>query len=210
MQMTPLDFSNKSPAGAPGKGYSALLAEVGFLKAWLILNQSGIIHLSFNEIYHHRALAILGKSIPNGQPAGIEHIRKLIRQLLSPLAERPVADFQTNPFLKNATSFQRRVWSYLCRLGPGETITYGELAAAAGSPGGARAAGNACNRNPLAWIIPCHRVVAANSLGGFAGDLRVKRKLLELEKQAIRGNMAGMGETDHTTLWIETVEISSE
>ncbi|MFN2366614.1 MAG: methylated-DNA--[protein]-cysteine S-methyltransferase [Desulfurivibrionaceae bacterium] len=194
--MTPLDFSNKSPAGATGKCYSAVLAEIGFLKARMILNESEIIHLSFNRIYHQQALAMLGKLIPNAQPAGLptvtEHTLKLVRQLLSPVPERTVADFETNPFLKNATSFQRRVWHHLCRLGPGETITYGELAAAAGSPGGARAAGNACNRNPLALIIPCHRVVAANGLGGFAGDLKIKRKLLELEKQAVRENMPGM------------------
>ncbi len=196
MQMTTLDFSNISPAGAPGKCYSAVPAEIEFLKARMILHQSEIIHLSFNEIHHQQALAMLGKLIPNAQPAelptAIEHTRKLVRQLLSPVAERTVADFETNPFLKNATGFQRRVWRHLCRLGPGDTITYGELAAAAGSHGGARAAGNACNRNPLALIIPCHRVVAANGLGGFAGDLRIKRKLLELEKQAVRNNMPGM------------------
>ncbi|MFO7605968.1 MAG: methylated-DNA--[protein]-cysteine S-methyltransferase [Desulfurivibrionaceae bacterium] len=195
--MTPLDFSNKSPAGAPEKRYSVVVAEVGFLKARMILYESEIIHLSFDRIYHQQALAKLGKLFPKAQPAGlpagIEHTRQLIRQLLSTVSEKTVADFETNPFLKNATSFQRRVWRHLCRLGPGETITYGELAAAAGSPGGARAVGNACNRNPLALIIPCHRVVAANGLGGFAGDLRIKRKLLELEKQAVQGIMPAWG-----------------
>ena len=67
---------------------------------------------------------------------------------------------------------------------PGETTTYGELATAAGSPGGARAVGQACNKNPLALLIPCHRVVAANGPGGFAGDLEMKLKLLEIEKKS--------------------------
>ena len=63
----------------------------------------------------------------------------------------------------------------------GTTITYRELAELAGSPKGSRAAGMACGANPLAVIIPCHRVVAANGLGGFAGGLAIKKALLDLE-----------------------------
>ncbi|MDT8335557.1 MAG: MGMT family protein [Desulfurivibrionaceae bacterium] len=189
--MNPLDFFAKTPAGSRQYRYSTGLAEIGFLQVRMIVHQSEIIHLSFDRIFHQRALAMLGRlipaAIPMRMPAGIDHARILVRQLLSPELEGPAADFETNPFLKAGTAFQRKVWRRICRLGPGQTTTYGELAAVTGSPGGARAAGNACNRNPLPLIIPCHRVVAADGLGGFAGNLRIKRKLLDLEKKAGRG-----------------------
>ena len=81
--------------------------------------------------------------------------------------------------------FRRRVYQALLRVPRGETRTYGQLAAEAGSPGAARAVGNAmaCNRYPL--IVPCHRVVgAAGSLGGYSapGGLSTKRLLLAVEQ----------------------------
>ncbi|HEY7440638.1 MAG TPA: methylated-DNA--[protein]-cysteine S-methyltransferase [Acidimicrobiia bacterium] len=67
----------------------------------------------------------------------------------------------------------------------GETVTYGELACIAGRPGAARAVGSAVASNPVPIIVPCHRVLAANGLGGYGGSaptrLAVKRRLLELE-----------------------------
>ena len=63
----------------------------------------------------------------------------------------------------------------------GQVQTYGQLARAVGSPGAARAIGRACGANPLPLVVPCHRVVAANGLGGFALGLDAKRALLALE-----------------------------
>ncbi len=89
------------------------------------------------------------------------------------------------PLRLEGTSFQRRVWRALQGLKSGETVSYGELAARLGS--GARAVGNACRRNPVPLIVPCHRVVAKSGLGGFAGDrdggwTAIKRRLLEHER----------------------------
>lgn len=76
----------------------------------------------------------------------------------------------------------RRAWEELCRIPYGETVSYRELAAAAGRPRGARAAGMACNRNPIPIIIPCHRVIGASGrLTGYGGGLDIKEKLLALE-----------------------------
>ena len=87
------------------------------------------------------------------------------------------------PLLPRGTAFEQKVWAELCRIPYGETRTYGEIAAAVGSPKGARAVGMACNRNPLALVIPCHRVVGANGkLTGYAGGLPVKEFLLRLEQ----------------------------
>jgi methylated-DNA-[protein]-cysteine S-methyltransferase len=68
----------------------------------------------------------------------------------------------------------------------GEVVTYGELAALAGRPGAARAAGTFCARNRLAPFVPCHRVVASNGIGGFGSlGLEYKRRLLALERVAL-------------------------
>lgn len=81
----------------------------------------------------------------------------------------------------NATSFQRSVWSTLREIPYGSVMTYGEVAAAAGHPGAHRAVGNANHANPVPVLVPCHRVVASNGLGGYGGGDGVKRFLLELE-----------------------------
>ena len=68
-------------------------------------------------------------------------------------------------YVQQGTSFQQHVWQEVCRIPLGRTITYGELARRTGS--GARAVANACGANHVPLIIPCHRVVASNSIGGF-------------------------------------------
>ncbi len=86
------------------------------------------------------------------------------------------------PLAPHGTAFQQRVWTALRAIPYGETRTYGELAAAIGSPNASRAVGMANHRNPIPIIIPCHRVIGANgTLTGYAGGLEVKRKLLALE-----------------------------
>jgi methylated-DNA-[protein]-cysteine S-methyltransferase len=81
------------------------------------------------------------------------------------------------------TEFQRRVWAALCTIPYGETRSYGEIAAQVGSPTAFRAVGLANGHNPIAVIVPCHRVIGANgSLTGFGGGLDRKRALLDLEK----------------------------
>jgi len=84
--------------------------------------------------------------------------------------------------LSGLTPFRRRVLERLRAVPFGASTTYGALAAASGSPGAARAIGGAVGANPLAIIIPCHRVLAAGgALGGFSGGLAWKRRLLAHE-----------------------------
>jgi methylated-DNA-[protein]-cysteine S-methyltransferase len=80
--------------------------------------------------------------------------------------------------------FQRRVFEVVRRIPAGETLSYGEVAAAAGSPGAARAVGQALGRNPFPIVIPCHRVLASGGhIGGFtaSGGVSVKAKMLAAE-----------------------------
>jgi methylated-DNA-[protein]-cysteine S-methyltransferase len=87
------------------------------------------------------------------------------------------------PLAPQGTPFMERIWQELCRIPYGTTASYGEIAAAAGSPKAARAVGMACNRNPIPIIIPCHRVIGASgSLVGYVGGLEIKELLLTLEK----------------------------
>ena len=80
------------------------------------------------------------------------------------------------------TDFQLACWRALLAIPYGETRTYGDIARAVGKPQGFRAVGIANNRNPVAIVVPCHRVIASNgTLCGYGGGLDVKRKLLELE-----------------------------
>lgn len=84
---------------------------------------------------------------------------------------------------RGGTPFQRRVWEALGSVPAGSTVTYGELARRVGRPGAARAVGSAVARNPVAIVVPCHRVVGAGgSLGGYAGGLAAKRRLLAIER----------------------------
>lgn len=107
-------------------------------------------------------------------------IRRAFIQLNEYFAgERQVFDLPLNP---QGTEFQKKVWKALQGIPLGETRSYKQIAEAVGNPKACRAVGMANNRNPIAIIIPCHRVVGASGkLVGYAGGLDIKQKLLALE-----------------------------
>lgn len=86
------------------------------------------------------------------------------------------------PLKVSGTEFQRAVWNALCAIPFGETRSYSDIAAAVGSKRACRAVGMANNRNPIAILIPCHRVIGSDgSLTGYAGGLEIKKRLLAYE-----------------------------
>ena len=92
------------------------------------------------------------------------------------------------PLAPGGTPFQRRVWDELRRIAYGETISYGELARRIGRPTASRAVGAANGRNPLAIVVPCHRVIGADGkLTGYGGGLPVKETLLAHEQGVAGG-----------------------
>jgi methylated-DNA-[protein]-cysteine S-methyltransferase len=114
-------------------------------------------------------------------PAAIQDvIRRMVESLrgeADDLAEVPL-DFAALP------PFQQKVFTVVRTIPAGETMSYGEVAAAAGSPGAARAVGQALGRNPYPIVIPCHRVLAAGGrIGGFTatGGVSVKERMLAAE-----------------------------
>ena len=87
------------------------------------------------------------------------------------------------PLAPEGTPFQKQVWQELRKIPYGQTATYGEIAAAVGIPKGARAIGRANHENPIAILIPCHRVVGANGkLTGYAAGIEIKKALLTIEQ----------------------------
>jgi methylated-DNA-[protein]-cysteine S-methyltransferase len=94
--------------------------------------------------------------------------------------------------MSGVPEFQRRVYQAARNIPPGHTLSYGELARELGTPGAARAVGQALGKNPFAPIVPCHRVLAAGGRsGGFSahGGPRTKLKMLAIERAAIGGQL---------------------
>lgn len=84
------------------------------------------------------------------------------------------------------TDFQKKVWKELLNIPYGETRSYKDIAIAIGNEKACRAVGNANNKNPIAIIVPCHRVVGSDgSMTGYAGGLNIKEKLLKIEKCSV-------------------------
>ncbi len=91
------------------------------------------------------------------------------------------------PLAPRGTAFQREVWKTLREIPPGETQSYGDVARAIGRPGASRAVGAANGRNPIAIVVPCHRVIGANGqLTGYASGIERKRWLLDHECSTLR------------------------
>ncbi len=155
--------------------------------------------MSRHDRYHGIVAApwgALGYEIRDGALASIDFLssriaarsardalgRRIEAQLLR-FFQDPGAGFDI-PLQPHGTAYQRRVWSAMQRIAPGERMTYGELARRLKS--GPRAVGGACRANPIPLVIPCHRVVAAQGLGGYCGAptermQRVKQWLLAHE-----------------------------
>jgi methylated-DNA-[protein]-cysteine S-methyltransferase len=122
--------------------------------------------------------------------------------LLRPVCEQVRAYFDGElldfdvPLAPSGTAFQRRVWDELRRIPYGATVSYAEVARRLGQPTAARAVGAANRCNPIAVIVPCHRVIGADgTLTGYAGGLEYKRWLLQHERAVLERRTAGEART---------------
>lgn len=89
----------------------------------------------------------------------------------------------------HGTEFQEAVWDTIATIDFGETLTYGEIAQRLDRPGASRAVGNACGKNPLSIVVPCHRVLASDGrIGGYSSGSENKKVLLELEGITYKDN----------------------
>ncbi|WP_259782641.1 methylated-DNA--[protein]-cysteine S-methyltransferase [Aestuariispira ectoiniformans] len=165
--------------------YSFSLFETPIGRCGIAWTMQGIARFCFPEGNDDRTKGRLLKGIDaveaDTPPALIRQAIDLVRQLMA--GEK--ISFAAIPLdLTGVSDFHRRVYQEISKIPPGQTATYGEVAARVGEPKGAQAIGQAMGRNPIPVIIPCHRVLAAgSSLGGFsgAGGVDTKRRLLEIE-----------------------------
>ncbi len=124
----------------------------------------------------------IGGTFPGTMRKSTRAVTKLGEDLAAFAEGRPVSFDTALLDMDQVTPFQRKVLAALAAIPRGKVMSYGGLAAKTGSPGGARAAGQGCGKNPFPVVYPCHRVIRADgSLGGFFGGLELKRALLEME-----------------------------
>ena len=144
-------------------------------------SDKGVCRIAFGEDE-----AALRSRFPNADLSpGDETFATLVRQVVQAV-ESPGTDADI-PLDVQGTAFQQRVWDALRRIPPGETRSYGELAAELGNPQASRAVGGANGANGVAVLIPCHRVISADgTLGGYAYGTAIKEELLRREKDASR------------------------
>lgn len=163
--MNPKYYSFESPIG----------------KLTVYFTEKGIIALSFaEEGDNHKYIERYYGTPTQVEGNGYNYHEEILKYLKGELKEF------TLPISFKGTSFQEGVWRELLNIPYGETRTYKELAEKVGCPKGSRAVGGALNKNPIAIIVPCHRVVGSNGkLVGFAGGLDMKSRLLALEKNNV-------------------------
>ena len=128
--------------------------------------------------YLYQLSAVSKQGITNKE---IKLVRLLAEQLTQYFARKKIKKWNVSLF-SQGTVFQQKVWKTLYQIPYGQTLSYSELAKEAGYPKAVRAVGSACGKNPWLIVVPCHRVLAKNGLGGFALGLSVKKYLLNQEK----------------------------
>lgn len=147
-----------------------------------------------------RCLSFLAGTEPRRAASDWRRVRGGFRRLETELKAyfqgEPVSF--TVPAAGAGTAFQRRVWEALRDIPHGTVASYGDIARAIGSPGSVRAVGAANGANPVAIVVPCHRVIGSDrSLTGYAGGLDIKRRLLAIEGIEVDGRdrvIAGDGQ----------------
>lgn len=167
-----------------GESYLLLDAPLGVCGiAW---SSRGLVRLQLPEATREateRRLAVAGRSAATSAlPPAVERAVAALRRYFS---GEPADLTAVDVDLGGVPEFHRQIYAVTRAVPWGETVTYGDLARMVGSPGSARAVGQAMGRNPVPVVIPCHRVLASGQgLGGFSapGGLTTKQRLLALEK----------------------------
>jgi AraC family transcriptional regulator of adaptative response/methylated-DNA-[protein]-cysteine methyltransferase len=182
------DLSVRVEAATPGEvksGGDGWLIHAGFAESpfgWCVVGEGprGICHLGFMAA---RERAQAGVDLTKLWPrARVRWDDGLARSVAARMFVRPATGSEPLRALVRGSEFQLRVWRALVRVPEGALVTYGRLAEAAGAPGGARAAGTAVGANPVAYVIPCHRVIRETGVaGGYRWGAERKRLMLARE-----------------------------
>jgi methylated-DNA-[protein]-cysteine S-methyltransferase len=154
-----------TPRGAERMATASLQTEIGWLE--VSADNDAITHLYWRGV----------------QPARLQSsalVKEAVKQLQAYFDQR-LTRFDL-PLAADGTPFARDVWDVMLSIPYGQTLTYGEVAARLDAP--AQAVGQVCGQNPIAIVIPCHRIVGTNWLGGYSSELGINAKewLLDLER----------------------------
>lgn len=154
--------------------------------AW---GERGVIGVQLPEANQAQTRQRLRRRFPQAVEAPpINDIRAAIDDITALLRGEKVDLSGIRLDMQRVPAFHQQVYAVARRIAPGSTLTYGEIATQVGDPGAARAVGQALGRNPLAIVVPCHRVLAAGGkLGGFSanGGTETKRRMLSIEGAAL-------------------------
>ncbi|MBI5514402.1 MAG: methylated-DNA--[protein]-cysteine S-methyltransferase [Deltaproteobacteria bacterium] len=176
-------------AQARGVAFRAGLAPSPFGVAAALLSPRGLAGLGFAAPEDSSGEAALGALVSRFPEARWTRDDAAVRALTARLFEGAPGPEGLSLQVRG-TGFQLQVWRALLELAPGETTTYGALASGLGMPSAGRAVGQAVGHNPIAWLIPCHRVLrGSGALGGYAWGTPRKRAMLALE--ALQPPLAG-------------------
>jgi AraC family transcriptional regulator of adaptative response/methylated-DNA-[protein]-cysteine methyltransferase len=163
--------------GGRGETIRWAQAETSLGTMLVAATDKGICRVSFGEGEAELRARFPHASVEEGGAAMADLVARTVAAVEAP--ERP----HDLPLDVRGTAFQEAVWRELSRIPPGESLSYAVLAAKAGKPGAARAAGTACGANSVAVLIPCHRARRGDgSAGGYAWGLERKARLLERER----------------------------
>jgi len=161
-------------------------------EALIVTDEAGVLR-AFDWADRESGMARLlrlhyGSMVPDAGAAP-NYIRRLLRRYF----DGDLGGLAAIQWRTGGTAFQRRVWAGLTTIAPGETLSYGALAARLGCATAVRAVGAANGANPISVVVPCHRVIGtAGSLTGYGGGIERKRWLLAHEGAAFRDKPAGL------------------
>lgn len=155
-------------------------------KIYIAATEKGLCYVGTEHSTIEELISSCKKQFPNSQLQEGEGQLSLYEQQLVEYFDGHRTEF-TFDFDVRGTVFQMQVWEALCRIPYGSSTCYSDIAKRIGNPKAVRAVGTAIGSNPVAIVIPCHRVLGKNGkLTGFSGGLDVKEKLLALEKIAFK------------------------
>ena len=156
--------------------------------ALVVTDEAGTLRAFNWTDYEERMLAWISRHYPK---AALTEGRSPVRPAFEAYFAGDRAALDAVPWEASGTDFQRKVWDALCTIPSGETISYAILAERIGKPTAVRAVGLANGANPVAVVVPCHRVIGSNqSLTGYGGGLPRKKWLLAHEGASFRETVA--------------------
>lgn len=159
-------------------------------EALLVVDEAGVLRAFDFADYEPRMRTLMGRHYP-GMALTPGRAPDALREAVGHYFGGDLDALAGIAWATNGTTFQRKVWDALCTIPAGETLSYKGLAERIGSPSAMRAVGLANGSNPVAVVVPCHRVIGANgSLTGYGGGLPRKRWLLAHEGAAFKDAVA--------------------